>query len=142
MKPSPDIEDRMRGMVDALQRGDVSAIERLTSRETGVVAIGTDPAEYSREFDEIMRLMHESTPDAGPQIHVHLDTVHAYEEGDVGWVDGTGRFEHDGESVQVRMTAVLRREDGEWHAIQSHASIGVPNANMFDSTFQTTTTAT
>jgi hypothetical protein len=40
------------------------------------------------------------------------------------------------------MTAVLRREEGEWRTIQSHASIGVPNANMFDSTLQTTAMAT
>lgn len=142
MKPSADIEARMRGMVDALERGDVAAIERLTSRQPGVVAIGTDPAEYSHDFDQIMRLMRESTPGAGMEIHVHLDTVHTYEDGDIGWVDGTGRFEHNGEFVQVRMTAVLRREDGEWRTVQSHASIGVPNANMFDSTFQSAAATT
>jgi hypothetical protein len=80
--------------------------------------------------------------DASLNIHVHLDSIDGYEDGDIGWADGTGRFEHDGKSVQVRMTAVLRREEGEWRTIQSHASIGVPNANMFDSTLQTTAMAT
>ena len=141
MKQSPDIEERMRGMVDALRQGDIGAIERSTSREAGVVTIGTDPGEYSRDFDEMMRMMRESTPEAGAPIDIQLDSVHAFEDGDVGWVDGAGRFERDGESVQVRMTAVLCREDGEWRTVQSHASIGVPNANMFDPTFQTAATA-
>jgi hypothetical protein len=29
------------------------------------------------------------------------------------------------------MTAVAVREDGQWKVVPSHASIGVPNADMF-----------
>jgi SnoaL-like domain len=29
------------------------------------------------------------------------------------------------------MTGVFVREDGEWKVAQSHASIGVPNADIF-----------
>jgi hypothetical protein len=29
------------------------------------------------------------------------------------------------------MTTVLVREDGQWKVVQSHASIGVPNADIF-----------
>jgi hypothetical protein len=29
------------------------------------------------------------------------------------------------------MTTVLVREDGQWKVVQSHASIGVPNAGIF-----------
>jgi ketosteroid isomerase-like protein len=31
----------------------------------------------------------------------------------------------------MRMTTVLVREDGQWRVVQSHASIGVPNADIF-----------
>jgi SnoaL-like domain len=31
----------------------------------------------------------------------------------------------------VRMTGVLIREHGQWKVVQSHASIGVPNADIF-----------
>jgi hypothetical protein len=34
------------------------------------------------------------------------------------------------------MTVVLHEEDGEWKAVQSHASIGVPNDRMLDEMFQ------
>ena len=30
------------------------------------------------------------------------------------------------------MTGVFAREDGQWKVVQSHASIGVPNADIFE----------
>jgi len=44
----------------------------------------------------------------------------------------------DGRRVPVRLTAVLHQEDGDWKAVQSHASIGVPNEQMLDPMFQRT----
>ncbi|HET7170708.1 MAG TPA: nuclear transport factor 2 family protein [Gaiellales bacterium] len=135
MKHSPEIESLMRASVAALERSDLAFIEEHTSRADGTVAIGSDPAEYARDFDTIMRLMADSTADAGPQIRVTLDEIHGYEEGDIGWSDATGHFEHDGATVPVRITDVARREDGVWRSVQTHASIGVPTASMFDSMF-------
>ena len=106
---------------------------------TGCISIGTDPDEYARDFGTIMQLMKDSTPDAEPQIRIVIDDVRAYEEGDVGWSDATGRFEHDGTSVAVRITDVVRREDGVWRSVQTHASIGVPTAHMFEPMFTAAT---
>jgi SnoaL-like domain len=131
MQRSPELERIAQETMAAIERADMDALERMTSRDESVVTIGTDPAEYARGFDENMRLMQESTPEADMDIHAHLDDVRAYQDGDIGWMDGVGRFERDGETVDVRMTGVLRREDGEWRWVQSHASIGVPNAQMF-----------
>jgi len=65
-----------------------------------------------------------------------LDDVKAFQEGGVGWAAGRGHFEMGGKRVPVRFTAVLRQEDGEWKAVQAHASIGVPNDRMLDAMFQ------
>jgi hypothetical protein len=132
MKRSPEIENLMRESVAALGRGDLAWVEEHTSRADGTVTIGTDPDEYARDFDTIMRLMADSTPDAGPQIRIAIEDVRGYEEGDIGWSDATGRFEHDGASVPVRITDVARREDGVWRSVQTHASVAVPTAHMFD----------
>jgi SnoaL-like domain len=132
MQRSPEMERFAHEMMAALEGGDLDALERMTSRDECGVSIGTDPSEYARGFAETMRLTRESTPEAGMRIHAYLDEVHAYQEGDVGWMDGVGRFEREGEAVEVRMTAVLHREDGDWRFVQSHASIGVPNEQMFD----------
>jgi hypothetical protein len=139
MKRSADIEDLMRESAAALERSDLAWVEEHTSRADGTVAIGTDPDEYARDFGTIMQLMKDSTPDADPQIRIVIDDVRAYEEGDVGWSDATGRFEHDGTSVAVRITDVVRREDGVWRSVQTHASIGVPTAHMFEPMFTAAT---
>jgi ketosteroid isomerase-like protein len=136
MKRSPEVEQMMRDFVSALEAGDIDAVARATSREPGVVAIGSDPGEYSRDYDTIVGLMRESSPEGSMNIRATVTEVKGYEEGDIGWADGTGGFRHDNQSVEVRLSAVARREDGVWRFIQSHASIGVPNARMFDDTFQ------
>src|SRR5262249_44358544 len=53
-------------------------------------------------------------------------------QGDIAWTEGRGRFTRaDGAERPVRVTGVLVREDGRWKVVQSHASIGVPNADIF-----------
>jgi len=141
MRRSPEIEQVVRQFVDAVAGGDLGTVERLCSNEQGVVAIGSDAREYSRNFAEIMELMRDSTPEGESGITARIDDIAGYEEGNVGWADGTGRFERDGDSVQVRMTAVARRENGEWRFVQSHASIGVPNEKMFEPLFRSHATS-
>ena len=135
-KRSGELEQFFRDMIGAIEASDIRFIERTTSHEDGVVAIGSDPSEVAEGYDQIIPLMRSSTPEGGMEIHARLDDVKAYEEGEVGWGYGRGRFETDGKSVDVRFTATLHREDGEWKVVQSHASIGVPNDRMFDPSIQ------
>src|SRR5947199_10863750 len=44
-------------------------------------------AEYTRDIDEMLRIMRDSTPDQGYRITVTLDDLRGYQEGDVGWID-------------------------------------------------------
>ena len=131
-KRSPVLEQFLRDMIGALEASDIGFLERTTSQEEGVVAIGSDPAEVAEGYDQIIPLLRSSTPEGELRIRARIDDVKAYEEGDTGWGHGRGSFETDGKSVGVRFTAVLHREDGEWKVVQSHASIGVPNDRMFD----------
>jgi SnoaL-like domain len=136
MKRSPEIEQLSRDLVVAMEAGNLAALEQATSRQPGVVSIGSAPDEYAQGYDRIISLYRESTPDAPMHIHTRVTEVRAYEHGDVGWVDSTGTFEHDGKSVEVRTTAVVLREGDRWRAVQSHSSIGVPNDHMFDPMFR------
>ena len=81
MKRSPEIEDLMRESVAALERNDLRFIEEHTSRADGTVVIGSDPGEYSRDFEAIMKLMADSTPEGDQQIHVLIGEIRGYEEG-------------------------------------------------------------
>ena len=135
MKRSREIEDVVRGVIDAFDRGDTAYIERTTSRDPGVVVIGTDPGEYATGYERVMGMLREGTPGPGQPIHVRVTELRGYEDGDVALADGTGVFERDGESVDIRFTAVLVREQGDWRVVQNHASIGVPNDKMFEPLF-------
>ncbi|TMC30104.1 MAG: hypothetical protein E6J32_05540 [Chloroflexi bacterium] len=86
--------------------------------------------------------MGESLPQAGMQIQVRIAELRGYEQGDVGWADGSATFQRGRESVEVRMTAVFVREKGDWHMVQNHASIGVPNNHTFDPLFGSIPAAT
>jgi ketosteroid isomerase-like protein len=135
---SPEIEQVLRDMLDAIARSDVDEIARRTSHEEGALSIGSDPSEWADGYDEIMRLFRESSPEGELGVTVGLDHVRAFREGSVAWAAGQGYFEVEGRRVPVRVTAVLHMEDGDWKAVQSHASIGVPNAQMLDPMFQGT----
>jgi hypothetical protein len=133
---SAEIEQVLRDMLDAASRSDTEAIGRGTSREPGVVGIGSDPNEWAEGYDEIMAIWSESTPDAELGVKIGLDEVKGYREGSVGWATARGYFDLDGTRVPVRMTLVVHQEDGAWKGVQSHASIGVPNDRMLDPMFQ------
>jgi hypothetical protein len=141
MERSPDLEAFVGAMGDAMAASDMAALEQMLSRADGSVMIGSDAAEYFRDIDGMLRLTAEALP-AQSQITFRMDDVRGYVEGDVGWFDGTGTFERGTDSVAIRMTGVAHKEDGQWRFVQAHASIGVPNEQMFDSMFQRETVAT
>lgn len=135
---SPEIEQVLRDTLDAMVRSDVDEIGRRTSRDACVLSIGSDASEWAEGYDEIMRLFRESTPEGELGVRVGLDDIKGFREGSVGWAAGHGYFEIEGRRVPVRLTAVLHQEDGDWKAVQSHASIAVPNEQMLDPMFQST----
>ena len=68
----------------------------------------------------------------GDDIQAVADDIDIHVQGDVAWAEGRGRFTRAGGGERpVRMTGVLVREDGQWKVVQSHASIGVPDAGIF-----------
>ena len=121
--------------MEAIAKSDLDEIARRTSRDPCAVAIGSDPGEWTEGYDEIMRLMRDSTPDAEVGITAGLDDVKAFREGTVGWAAGHGYFEIGGKRVPVRITTVVHQENGEWKMVQTHGSIGVPNERMLDPLF-------
>lgn len=135
MQRSPELESIVRETIDAMHERDVAAVERLLSRTEGSVMIGTDATEYTRDIGEVLEFMRESMAEESGYT-VGLENVHAYSEGDVGWFDGTIRFEREGWSVASRATGVAHRENDQWRFVQMHASVGVPNKQMFDPMFQ------
>ncbi len=133
---SPEIEKLLLKMVEAFNRRDVGFVERTTSREVGTLDIATDPDEWAEGYEAVIQLERDMMREGPQQVDVRLEEVTAFREGSVGWGAGRGYLEIQGKRVPLRMTAVVHQEDGEWKAIQSHASIGVPNTEMLNPLFQ------
>jgi SnoaL-like domain len=123
---SPEIERFVREFIEAKARGDTEAVERAISHGEGVLAIGTDAAEWG-EGHEVVAALH-APGEQATRVRPVLEAVEAFREGDVGWAAVRGRFEFEETHVPVRLTVVVRMEDGGWKAVQTHASIGVPDA--------------
>ena len=133
---SPEIEKFMLEIFEAFNRRDLGFLERTTSREVGALDIGTDPDEWAEGYEAIIQLGLEMMREGAEQFDVGLDEVAAFCEGTFGWGAGRGYLGMQAKRVPLRFTVVVRQEDGDWKAIQSHASIGVPNAEMLNPLFQ------
>jgi ketosteroid isomerase-like protein len=129
MERSTEVEQLVRSVSDAMLRGDPGPALASVSNQPGTTMIGSDPSEWWVGHDTIVNAMQAdfeaNAPGGGTR------EVEAYEEGSVAWATMRGDFVGPNqERVEFRQTIVLRREDGEWKAVQAHASIGVPNEEM------------
>ena len=124
-----EIRAALGEMIDAQNAGDAERLRPLLSERPDAVHIGTDAGEWwtSKELFDAA-----ATDGGDDDIQVVTDDLHVHVQGDVAWVEGRGRFTNrSGGERPVRMTGVLIREHGQWTMAQSHASIAVPNAELF-----------
>ena len=115
-------------LIDAQNAGDAERLRSLLSERPDAVHIGTDAGEWWTSKE----LFDAAAAGGDDDIQVVTDDLHVHVQGNVAWVEGRGRFTNrSGGERPVRMTGVLVREHGRWAMVQSHASIAVPNADIF-----------
>jgi uncharacterized protein (TIGR02246 family) len=115
-------------VLDAQNAGDAGRLRSMLSERPDAVHIGTDASEWWTS-KQILDAMAAAGDD---DIQVVADDIDIHVLGDVAWAEGHGRFTNPGGRERpVRMTSVLVREEGRWRVVQSHASIAVPNADIF-----------
>jgi uncharacterized protein (TIGR02246 family) len=126
-------QDEVRKVIEetleAQNAGDAARLRSMLSERPDGVHIGTDGEEW-----ETSKQVVDAVAAAGgaDDIQTVADDLGIHVQGDVAWAEGHGRFTRAGGGERpVRMTCVLIREDGQWKVVQSHASIGVPNADTF-----------
>ena len=121
----------IKKMMDALNEGDATKLDALLSDRPGAIHIGTDPSERWTK-QQLLANIKEAMSVGGNEVRAEHDEVHVDVEGDVAWTEGTGKFVNEsGAQRAVRITGVLVREGGEWKVTQAHASIGLPNEELF-----------
>jgi len=114
-------------MLDAQNAGDAARLRSMLSERPDAVHIGTDADEWWTS-----KQVTDSVADTSDDIMVVTDDIDVHVQGDVARAEGRVRFTNSsGGERPVRMTGVLVREDGHWRVVQSHASIGVPDAGIF-----------
>jgi len=128
-------EKEIRAVIDemtgALNEGDATKLDSLLSDRPGAIHLGTDPRERWTK-QQLLTSITQAMSVGGSLVRAEHDEFHVDVDGDVAWTEGTGRFLNEkGAQRAFRMTGVLVREGGRWKVAQAHASIGVPNEEMF-----------
>jgi ketosteroid isomerase-like protein len=128
MQESQELRRVVESMYAAMMEGNADWVAGKLSDSDATLVIGSDPGEWW-EGGRTVRQMWAAQLQAGlGGAKLEPRRLQAYEEGDVGWVADEPRMVlPNGGQATMRMTAVFRREDGDWKCVQSHASIGVPN---------------
>ncbi len=130
MTQPSELADVIRRFYEAFATRDIDAVERMGSDDEGAVAIGTDPDEWWEGGRVIKAQLREQLE--GAELTVKPGNPRIGQTGDVGWfADRPAFVTPDGHEIPCRLTGILRREHGEWKLVQSHASLGVPNAQVF-----------
>ena len=137
MERSTELEEFYRQCCEAQSNGDHSFFERHFSQKDGVIAIGTDPAEWWVGYPTITKVFTAQLEEAGG-FEILPDAPQAYQDGSIGWLAGQPTLKlPDGVDMPVRLTAVLQKEQDGWKIVQWHFSIGVPNEDSIGETLTT-----
>jgi ketosteroid isomerase-like protein len=130
MQTSVDLQKIINAWFESIASGDLSWAERHISTKA-VRLVGTDPHEWL-EGEKVAEFLKEEVKALGGVVKVELGETEAYQEGSVGW--GLARptlVMPNGGQISPRWSAVFHQEDGEWKLVQLHASVGVPNEELF-----------
>jgi len=128
MQRDTGVEEAVAGLVKAMQSGDGTAARDALSRDL-TAAIGTDDAEWWSGYDDSAAAL-AAQLDASGGLPFESGELRGYAEGDLGWFEDHGRIAIDAGPLPVRMTGVLRREEGGWRFLQLHVSVGTPNEDV------------
>jgi hypothetical protein len=131
MESSAELKGAVLRLYEGMAAGDLGALERLFSRASGVLAIGSDPAEWWAGHEAIVQEFSAQFGETSTR-RIEPGELSAWIEGTVGWaVDRRTLRLANGRELTVRETTVFHQEDGEWKIVQFHASLAVPNAEAF-----------
>lgn len=130
-EPNPELKAVLKRFLESIAARDFDTSAAILSGSETMRYIGSDDAESWSGTD--VRRVFAAHMDQLPAFtfEIDLDSLEAFSEGRVGW--GTARivaqFEGQDEVV-LRHTAVYVLEEGFWHAVQIHNSIGLRNEEV------------
>lgn len=122
MAPSTEIRDTMLEFYRRQLAGEADAANDLISTDPGLVFIGS-----AGEWIDDQATLRSGTQVLGEGLAAGPNPV-AYADGDLGfYADQPLWLFADGSKVEMRLSAVLRRESPGWRIVHVHMSVSVPD---------------
>lgn len=132
MEESAEVKSVATRYFDAIRNGDTGFMERFVSRDDSTLLIGTDPNEWWTGYERIVGIWKAQFEAMGGSFPIRSGDIKAYKDGNVGWFAAQPVLSiPDSDELSFRVTAVVRKEDGDWKLVSSHASFGVANEEAF-----------
>ena len=106
------------------------ALADAIAAEPGVLMVGTDPAEWWDDPDDVARVVQAQSKelDGATAAVTHCQ---GWAEGAAGWSAARADVSFpDGSATMLRVTAALVRRAGGWKIIQCHISVGAANEEV------------
>ncbi len=129
MRRSAGVEAVIEQLYDVMRGCDPQAVEQLLSEDL-TVAIGTDEEEWDTADAAAVAGFLTQTQAVGV-LTVRAGSPRGYSDGLFGWFEDRALVTFaDGESAPIRVTGVVRHENGRWRLVQVHTSVGLPNAEF------------
>jgi hypothetical protein len=122
MAPSAEVRDTMLEFYRRMLAGESDEANDLISRDPALIFIGS-----AGEWVDDQEALRSGTQVPGEGVVPGPNPV-GYANGDVGWFadQPTWHFA-DGTSAEMRMSAVLQREEPGWRIVHAHLSVAVPD---------------
>ena len=116
-------------MLDAQELGAMGRVLATLSSRPEAAHMATDGVKWETSWEAAQAV----TAVPGDGMRMVPDHFTAHIQGGVAWAEGFARISNrSGAERLVRMTYVFVREQGEWVIVQSHASLPVRDAEIFN----------
>jgi hypothetical protein len=122
MSPSVEIRETMLEFYRRMLAGESDGANELISKDPALVFIGS-----AGEWVDDQATLRSGTQVPNEGLEVGPNPV-GYANGDVGWfADRPSWLFADGSRAEMRMSAVLQREEPGWRIVHAHISVAVPD---------------
>jgi hypothetical protein len=127
MQSSPALRELFERSMREMAAKNAQAILDMCSREPGVVFIGTAPNEWMESLAALEPVLRASLESGSGMMPAEIQIITG-QEGSVGWAAAQWKVRlPNGSAIMLRSTNVCHLEGGEWRAVHTHLSVGVPD---------------
>lgn len=127
MQASPALRELFERSLRETAAKNAQAILDMCSRDPDAVFIGTAPNEWMVGLAALGPVLSASM-EASSGLMPSNPQIVAYEEGPFGWIAAQWDVRlPNGSAITLRATTICHQEGGQWRAVHTHQSVGVPD---------------